>query len=144
MNHLRHPSHRILVIRTLWRVALTVPFLTSCASIVTGLSQSLSVETVAPDGDDVIGANCKLGNDKGNWTVNTPGTITVVRSYKDLNVYCTKDGFGQGSIAVQSSTQTMAAGNILFGGPIGAGVDAATGAAFDYPSSIKVLLDGKK
>jgi phosphoketolase len=38
----------------------------------------------------------------------------------------------------------MAAGNIIFGGPIGAGVDAATGAAFDYPSLIKVLMEGKK
>jgi hypothetical protein len=36
----------------------------------------------------------------------------------------------------------MMAGNILFGGFIGAGVDASTGAAYDYPSIIKVMMGG--
>jgi hypothetical protein len=32
----------------------------------------------------------------------------------------------------------MAFGNILFGGVIGAGVDVATGAAYDYPAVIEI------
>ena len=123
---------------------ITVTSFSGCASIVTGSNQSLSVEATAPNGDNVVGANCKLVNDKGNWFINTPGTVTVQRSYNDLNVSCTKDGHGPGITAVKSSVKGMAAGNILFGGPIGAGVDAATGAAFDYPSLIKVLMDEKK
>ena len=35
----------------------------------------------------------------------------------------------------------MAFGNILFGGVIGAGVDIATGAAYDYPELIVVEVD---
>jgi phosphoketolase len=31
-------------------------------------------------------------------------------------------------------------GNILFGGPIGAGVDMASGAAYDYPNLITVMM----
>lgn len=125
-------------------VVISVSVFSGCASIVTGSNQSLSVEAAAPNGDNVVGANCKLVNDKGNWFVNTPGTVTVQRSYNDLNISCTKDGHGPGVTAVKSSTKAMAAGNIIFGGPIGAGVDAATGAAFDYPSLIKVLMEGKK
>ena len=125
-------------------IVVSVTAFSGCASIVTGSNQSLSVEAAAPNGDNVVGANCKLVNDKGNWFINTPGTVTVQRSYNDLNVSCTKDGHGPGITAVKSSTKAMAAGNILFGGPIGAGVDAATGAAFDYPSLIKVLMDEKK
>lgn len=34
----------------------------------------------------------------------------------------------------------MAAGNILFGGLIGVGIDVATGAAFDYPTLITVPM----
>jgi hypothetical protein len=34
----------------------------------------------------------------------------------------------------------MAAGNLIFGGVIGAAVDAGTGAAFDYPSLIQVIM----
>jgi phosphoketolase len=41
---------------------------------------------------------------------------------------------------VNSSTKGMAFGNILFGGPIGAGVDMASGAAYDYPNLITVMM----
>lgn len=42
--------------------------------------------------------------------------------------------------SVKSSTKAMAFGNIIFGGVIGAGVDVATGAAYDYPTMITVLM----
>ena len=41
---------------------------------------------------------------------------------------------------MNSSTKAMAFGNILFGGPIGAGVDMASGAAYDYPNLITVMM----
>lgn len=34
----------------------------------------------------------------------------------------------------------MAFGNILFGGVIGAAVDAGSGAAYDYPTLISVIM----
>jgi hypothetical protein len=34
----------------------------------------------------------------------------------------------------------MMAGNILFGGFIGAGVDAASGAAYDYPVLLQIMM----
>jgi hypothetical protein len=113
--------------------------LTGCASIVSGTSQVVSVETLHPSGA-VAGAVCKLENDKGVYYVTTPGTVTVHRAYGDMNVKCEKSGFDPGLATVKSSTKAMMAGNIVFGGFIGAGVDAASGAAYDYPALFQVMM----
>jgi hypothetical protein len=55
-------------------------------------------------------------------------------------VRCEKAGFQPGITAAKSTTKGMAFGNILFGGLIGAAVDAGSGAAYDYPSLIDVEL----
>jgi hypothetical protein len=113
----------------------TLSMVAGCASIVTGQNQSLSVETLQHKG-----ASCKLSNDKGSWHVpETPGSVTVVRSYSDLVVACEKDTL-KGSNSVKSTTKGMTFGNILAGGIIGGAVDAGTGAAYDYPSVISVAL----
>jgi hypothetical protein len=113
--------------------------LSACASIVTGANQSLSVQA-DENGKTVVGANCKLNNGKGAWFVTTPGSVTVHRAYGDLNVRCEKKDVPPGIAVVKSSTKGMAFGNILFGGVIGAAVDAGTGAAYDYPSLITVEM----
>jgi len=110
-----------------------------CASIVNGQNQSVSVEALASS-EKVTGASCKLSNDKGVWYITTPGSTTVQRSYSDLSVKCEKDGLDPGLLSAKSSTKAMAFGNILFGGVIGAGVDMATGAAYDYPPLISVEM----
>lgn len=111
--------------------------LTGCASIIDGTNQPVSVEAMSGS-VAVVGASCKLSNSKGNWHVVTPGTTTVQRSYSDLNIDCRKAGMQPVVTAVKSSTKAMAFGNILIGGVIGAGVDIANGAAYDYPSPITV------
>ena len=124
---------------TIAAAALAVASLTGCASIVSGTSQIVSVETLHKSGP-VTGANCKLQNDKGVYYVTTPGTVTVSRAYGDMNVKCEKANHPDGMAIVKSSTKAMMAGNILFGGFIGAGVDAASGAAYDYPSLFQVMM----
>lgn len=111
-----------------------------CASIVTGHNQSVSVETRSKQGGTVASANCKLSNDKGTWFVTSPGSVSVRRSYVDLLVNCEKTDQAPGVASVKSSTKPMAFGNILFGGVIGAGVDIASGAAYDYPTLITVWM----
>jgi hypothetical protein len=118
---------------------LGISSLTGCASIVSGTSQVVSVETLHSSGN-VAGATCKLENDKGVYYVTTPGTVTVHRAYGDMNVKCEKPGFDAGLASVKSSTKAMMAGNIVFGGFIGAGVDAASGAAYDYPALFQVMM----
>jgi uncharacterized protein YceK len=110
---------------------VSLSLLSGCASVVTGQNQSVSVDT-----GEVTGARCTLTNDSGTWHVNsTPGTVTILRDYSDLKVTCVKDDL-MGSHEVKSTTKGMAFGNIIAGGIIGAAVDAGTGAAYDYPSSI--------
>lgn len=120
-----------------------VAALSGCASIVSGTNQILSVETMQKDGTKVAGATCKLENDKGVYYVTTPGTVNVHRAYGDLNVKCQKADLPDGVSVVKSSTKGMAAGNILFGGVVGIGVDAATGAAYDYPNLLQVMMGDK-
>ena len=125
-------------------VLLSVSMLGSgCASIVSGHNQSVSVETRSKQGQAVMSANCKLSNNKGTWFVTSPGSVTVSRSFEDLLVNCEKENQEPGLATVKSSTKAMAFGNIIFGGVIGAGVDVATGAAYDYPTMITVLMGEK-
>lgn len=120
-------------------VLLPAMLATGCASIVNGQNQSVSVEARTDNGP-VVGASCKLSNNKGTWFVTTPGSTTINRSYEDLAVRCDKENHDPGLASVKSSTKGMAFGNILFGGIIGAGVDMSTGAAYDYPGLITVLM----
>lgn len=114
-----------------------------CASIVSGHNQSISVETRSPQGQAVMSANCRLSNNKGTWFVTSPGSVSVRRSYEDMLINCEKENQEPGLASVKSSTKAMAFGNIIFGGVIGAGVDVATGAAYDYPTMITVLMGDK-
>ena len=119
--------------------ALTLFFLSTlygCASIVSGQDQIVSVST-----PNCPGADCKLVNPAGTYYVTSPGTVSVGREYDDLSVTCKLEGHDPVAISVSSSTKGMAFGNILLGGGIGAGVDMATGAAYDYPSEIINPLD---
>lgn len=130
--------HRTLTLAALAGACLLTG---GCASIVSGHNQSLSITSRDPaKGVDVAGAKCSLVNDKGTWYATTPGTVTVRRSFNELAVNCNADGLAPGIAMVKSSTKPMAFGNIIFGGVIGAGVDVATGAAYDYPEVIIVTM----
>ncbi len=123
---------RIHIIATVFVASI----FSGCASITTGHNQTLSVETPA-----CLAATCKLTNDKGTWFVNsTPGSVTVNRAYGDMTVACEKGDVKAAPAQFKSSTKGMAYGNILIGGIIGAGVDVATGAAYDYPAVLSVDL----
>lgn len=120
-------------------ILVCISAVTGCASIVDGKNQSLTVETRHKE-KIITGAICKLSNNKGTWFITSPGTATIQRSYEDLMIRCDKDGTGSGLASLESSTKAMAFGNIIFGGVIGAGIDMATGSAYDYPDSISIEM----
>lgn len=119
--------------------AIGTLLLTGCASIVNGQNQSVSVVT-RNQGAEVQGAKCSLTNDKGVWYLSSPGSVAVHRSFGDLAVSCAMTGLPDGTAAVKSSTTSAVFGNILVGGVIGAGIDVATGAAYNYPNLIPVAM----
>lgn len=110
-----------------------------CATITGSKNQPVSVQAVH-NGNSLDGVGCSLTNDKGTWFVKTPGSTTIQKSGQDLVVACTKEGVPAGSTTVSSSANGGVWGNILLGGFIGYAVDASTGAAFDYPTSMTVQM----
>ncbi len=132
-------SSKVTKLMIMVQASLFVVLTSGCASIVNGQNKPVSVTT-----GDVQGATCALQNNKGKWFVSsTPGSVTVRRSYQDLTVDCEKKGYIPTDQKVASKTKGMAFGNLVFGGVIGAGVDMADGAAYDYPNEINLNLHKK-
>jgi len=109
--------------------------LSGCASIVNGTTQAIAIST-----PPVNGAQCDLSSSQGQWTVVTPGVATVARSKSDINIQCHKPGYQTAVGVIPSSFETWTAGNLVFGGVVGLGVDAATGAINEYPSSYQLPM----
>lgn len=72
--------------------------------------------------------------------VTTPGTIVLSKGSTALPIQCTKDCYMMGSSVIPSGTEAMTAGNVVFGGLIGLGVDAASGAMNKYPDIVTVAM----
>ncbi len=114
--------------------------MTGCASITGSKNQPVSVTAIC-EGVQVQGANCTLTNDKNVSYLTTPGTTLVQKSTSDLSVTCTKENVQSNPAIVKSTSNANIWGNLLLGGPIGAAVDAGTGAGFDYPPMINVTFN---
>ena len=111
--------------------------LPSCATIVKGASQTIAINTAG-----VPGAKCQLRSGAiGSVEVVTPATLTLEKSQESITVHCTKQCFQDGAGVVTSFSEGVAAGNIIAGGVIGLGIDAATGAMNKYaPETIIVMV----
>lgn len=130
--------------KTLLLAVLMIAGLTSgCASITGTPNQSVSVQTREQSGGEVRTANCELTNNKGKWFVTTPGSVMITRSNDDMQVLCNKTGFESGRGSVVSEVKASMFGNIIFGGGIGAIIDHSSGAAYEYPTFIQVLMGAK-
>jgi len=115
--------------------------LNGCATISgSGSNQTISVQTFQTDGAELEGAKCDMTNDEGTWFAISPGSTSVHRSNKDLQVLCRKTGVDIGSASVVSRTKGNMFGNILLGGGIGAIVDHNNGTAYEYPGLIKIFM----
>ena len=116
-------------------VALAGLNLSACASVIKGGSASVAVTT-----PPISGANCVLSSPEGSWQLVSPSSVTVSRSKHDIQVRCTKDGYQDAAAVIPSSFEGWTLGNIILGGIIGVGVDAATGAMNDYPNAFQVPM----
>jgi hypothetical protein len=89
----------------------------------------------------VPGAMCTLQSPGvGSRSVQTPSNIILPKSKHNVAVSCTAQCYAPGVATLASHTEVMAAGNILFGGVIGLGVDAASGAMNTYDANVDVIM----
>ena|SRR5438067_136431 len=116
-------------------VAATGIALSGCATIISGTSENISVNT-----PPTTGASCTLSNGEGTWNVVSPGVARVERAGHDMGVHCSKPGFQDGTANLVSGFEPWALGNIIFGGVIGIVVDIADGAVHKYPRSVDVPM----
>jgi|SRR6185312_2585465 len=122
-------------LHTIAALSAAAAVLSGCASVVKGTHESIAIAT-----PPTAGANCMLTSRQGNWSVVSPGAVTVEKSKEDIQVRCTKEGFQDGIATIPSNFEGWTVGNLLIGGIIGVGVDAATGAINEYPHSFQVPM----
>ena len=107
-----------------------------CATIVKGTTQQVAINTPG-----VPGASCTLVSSAiGTKVVATPATLVLDKSQDSIAVTCKKECFQDGVGIISSNTESMTAGNILVGGPIGLGVDAVSGAMNKYNSDNQIAM----
>ena len=114
--------------------------LSGCASVLNDTTQGMKLETKTGDGRIVTGADCKVTNDYGTFTVKSGDTAAVRRSYRDLEITCAHpDNLDAVARAVSRVNGAMF-GNIILGGAIGAVVDHSRGTAYTYPTWVQLVF----
>lgn len=120
--------------------AAALAALGGCATISESNQQVLLVQTIQ-DNREVAGAGCILTNDAGRWFVTSPGRVTVQKSAGKLWVDCRRQGAGSGQDVVLSKANTSAlVGNVVLTAGLGYLLDRRTGAGFDYPETLTVIM----
>ncbi|WP_207221247.1 hypothetical protein [Pseudoduganella lutea] len=115
-----------------------VAALAGCATLTESTEQYVMVQTVL-DHQQVAGIGCVLSNDIGRWFVTSPGRVRVRKSTQPLTVDCRlNDVYVYDQISPKQNSSRW--GNILLTAGTGQFVDRQTGAGFDYPSTLTVLL----
>jgi hypothetical protein len=120
--------------------SLTLILLSGCASVVNDSTHPLRVETKNSSGETIAGADCRISNDYGAITVKSGDTAQVRRSSKDLDITCKHPQNPDASGRAISRANMGLAGNIIFGGGIGAIIDHNKGTAYTYPSWIQLVF----
>lgn len=96
---------------------------TSCATIFTGTNDKITFNST-PEGAAVF--------HKGIEKCVTPCTTKIPRSLSKQTVIFEKEGFNNQEVKLDKNFNAVTLLNILFGGAIGVGIDAATGSLTKY------------
>ena len=119
---------------------LVLALLGGCATMSDSPMQQLEVRTVL-DYREIGGVGCILSNDAGRWYVIAPGRVTVTRNAGPLSISCKKGGVATAAETVQARLDTgNLVGNLITTAGIGHYVDRYSGAGYNYPGTLTVLL----
>ncbi|SEP36692.1 translation initiation factor 2 [Rhodopseudomonas pseudopalustris] len=123
----------------LWVGAVSAALLLSgCASVTRGTTENISIASTPS------GALASVAGTDAPFSCVTPCVVEVSRS-ADITVSLSKEGYEPQIIPltreISGGGGAGFAGNLLLGGVVGMGVDAATGAAMDHhPNPVVVTL----
>jgi uncharacterized protein YceK len=121
------------------KLLIMVVLLSGCASIVDGGPDFINLST-----NDGSSAKAEIISKLGVQTLTLPTILTMPKSCDDVSIRVLDDDTNNASVAViDSGVNPWIAGNIIFGGLIGLGVDALTGAICTYDSLTIVPLSKK-
>jgi hypothetical protein len=110
--------------------------LSGCASVIEGRAQEITIHTT-PEG-----AVCTLernGTPLGTISP-TPGTLYLEKTKDDILIACTKAGYRETTYLNKSGYPKDNWIYILVGGPVGWGVDSATGSDNQYATPVTINL----
>jgi hypothetical protein len=114
----------------------SVSLLTGCATITRGTTQMVALDTPGAPG-----AKCTLTSSAiGKVDIVTPANVTLQKGSDNIAVRCQKQCFSDGVGVIGTSAEAMAAGNLIAGGIIGLGVDAASGAMNKYNEQNQIAM----
>jgi hypothetical protein len=124
--------------RSLGGAVLAALLLSGCASVTRGTTENISIASTPS------GAKADVSGTEAPFSCVTPCVVEVNRN-ADITVSLSKEGYEPQIIPltreVSGSGGAGFAGNLLLGGVVGMGVDAATGAAMDHkPNPVVVTL----
>lgn len=123
--------------RSLGIVALSV-MLGGCASVTRGTTENIAISST-PSGVEAVVSGMEVPT-----TCTTPCSVVIKRN-ADISITFQKEGYEPQIVPLSRDIPTSGAagfaGNLLLGGVIGMGVDAATGAATDHkPNPVIVTM----
>src|SRR5262249_5694599 len=81
-------------------------------------------------------------NERGKWTLTSPGTVVVKKSASVLSIRCSKPGWKDGTAYASGkiSTAGMVGMMLPYVGLLNAAVDGSTGAGQEYPRSYIISM----
>ena len=114
--------------------------LAGCATMSEPTTQTVTLQAIQ-DNREIAGVGCVLTNKAGRWFVTAPGRITIQKSAGDLAIDCKKGALASGYEVVASKADTsVLIGNAVISAGLGYFLDKRTGAGFDYPATLVVLM----
>ena len=130
-------NHKIIKPLALVGAALALGASGGCATITQGANQTILFDT-SPSG-----ATCSITRE-GNMLyadITTPISLQIEKDKDDIVITCDKEGHRRAVVHTSSSFEGWTMGNLIFGGIVGLGVDAASGAINEYPSQVVLNLE---
>ena len=130
------------MMKTMGTLALLalLALLGGCATLSEPYDQEVIVRTIE-DNREIVAVGCVLTNDAGRWFMMAPGRVTVRKSAGNLFVDCKKGTVSAGQERFASrANNTATIGNVVTSAGLGYLLDKQTGAGFNYPDTLTVLM----